>query len=67
LDVTDPEPIFPDNPLLTLDNVIITPHVAGFTAEGRRRSQVAAVEQVLAALRGGPMVNLLNPWKPRSF
>ena len=31
LDVTEQEPTPPDNPLLKLDNVVITPHIAGYT------------------------------------
>jgi len=36
LDVTVPEPLPPDHPLRTLPNVILTPHVAGPTVDGRR-------------------------------
>jgi len=36
LDVTQPEPLPPDHPLRTLPNVLLTPHVAGPTVDGRR-------------------------------
>ncbi len=37
LDVYDPEPILPENPLRTLPNVILTPHLAGLAANGQKR------------------------------
>lgn len=52
LDVFEEEPIRPDNPLLTLDNVVLTPHLAGATSECRRRTATVAVENVLQVLRG---------------
>ena len=42
----------PDNPLFSLDNVVLTPHVAGFTDEGKRRMGVTAAEDILRVLRG---------------
>jgi len=67
LDVWDPEPPKQDNPLLYMDNVIIAPHIAGFTHEGRLRSNPAAVEQVLMALRGEHPTWLVNEavWEKR--
>ncbi len=65
LDVFDPEPPRPDNPLLAMDNVIATAHVAAATVEGRRRSHVTAAQQVLTALRGEPTANIVNGWVPR--
>ncbi|MSU66667.1 MAG: hydroxyacid dehydrogenase [Opitutus sp.] len=61
LDVWPTEPTEPSNPLLTLDNVVATPHMAAYTQEGRRRSHVAAVQQVLMVLRGERPPSLLNP------
>jgi glyoxylate reductase len=52
LDVFDDEPIRPENPLLALDNVVLTPHIAGATSECRRRSASAAVENVIRVLQG---------------
>ena len=52
LDVLDQEPPAPDNPLFSLDNVVLTPHVAGFTDEGKRRMGVTAAEDILRVFRG---------------
>ena len=54
LDVFDQEPPEPDNPLFELDNIILTPHVAAFTDEGRKRMGVTAAEDILRVLRGEP-------------
>jgi glyoxylate reductase len=52
LDVTDPEPLPRDHPLLQLDNVIITPHLGSATEETRRRMAEISVENLLAGLEG---------------
>jgi phosphoglycerate dehydrogenase-like enzyme len=54
LDVTDPEPLPPDHPLLGRDDVIVTPHVASSTSAGRRRLYEHAIENALAVLEGRP-------------
>ena len=61
LDVTDPEPLSPDHPLLGMDNVIVTPHIASSTVAGRKRMNDMAFEQVAMALRGEIPTHLLNP------
>jgi glyoxylate reductase len=52
LDVTDPEPLPRDHPLLQLDNVIITPHLGSATEETRRRMAEMSIENLLAGLSG---------------
>jgi D-3-phosphoglycerate dehydrogenase len=61
LDVYDPEPPAPDNPLLRMDQVALTPHLASFTDEGRQRMGTMAVEDVLCVLRGERPPYLANP------
>lgn len=61
LDVTDPEPLPVDHPLLHLDNVLITPHVASWTQEAKRRMLMGAVDRVLEVLTGRQPVNVVNP------
>ncbi|MBM7583232.1 D-3-phosphoglycerate dehydrogenase [Caldicoprobacter guelmensis] len=52
LDVFHKEPLEPDNPLLELDNVILTPHVAALTKESGVKMAVEAVKQVIDYLEG---------------
>ena len=55
LDVTDPEPLPGDHPLLTLPNVTVTPHIAASTVETRDAMALLTVENILTALAGEPM------------
>ncbi|WP_420620457.1 NAD(P)-dependent oxidoreductase [Candidatus Poriferisocius sp.] len=61
LDVTEPEPLPPDHPLLGRDNVFVTPHVASTTTVGIVRLVGQALEQALIWLRGGTPEHLLDP------
>lgn len=58
-DVVSTEPIRPDNPLLGLDNMIITPHIAWASKESRQRLMAIAVENLRAYLAGQPQ-NVVN-------
>ncbi|MCZ6891139.1 MAG: D-glycerate dehydrogenase [Chloroflexi bacterium] len=61
LDVTEPEPIPPDHPLLTLPNVVVTPHVGSASLQTRREMALLAARNILAALNGREMPTCLNP------
>jgi glyoxylate reductase len=57
LDVTEPEPLPRDHPLLRLDNVIITPHLGSATEQTRQRMAEMSIENLLAGLAGQPLPN----------
>ncbi len=61
LDVFDPEPLPPGSPLIALDNVVVTPHVANMTPEAVRGMAASAATQILQALRGERPPHLVNP------
>ncbi len=61
LDVFDKEPISPDNPLLKLKNVILTPHIGSATLETRTRMAVLAAENTVKALKNKIPPCLVNP------
>jgi glyoxylate reductase len=55
LDVTDPEPLGADDPLLRAPNLIVLPHIGSATHEARERMADICVENLLAGLAGQPM------------
>ncbi len=57
LDVTDPEPLPRDHPLLSLDNVIIAPHLGSATEQTRQRMAEISVENLLRGLGGQPLLH----------
>jgi glyoxylate reductase len=68
LDVTDPEPIAPHDPVLRLDNVVITPHIGSASMATRARMAAMAVDNIMDAFAGrvprfcaNPQVRL-RPW-----
>ena len=61
LDVTDPEPPKPDNPLFTLDNVIVTAHSAFYTEDSIRDLRQRTVQAVVTALSGEWPNFIANP------
>lgn len=60
LDVTDPEPPQPENPLLAMDNVILTPHAAFYSEDSQAALQTMTAESVARVLQGYFPVNLVN-------
>ena len=56
LDVTDPEPLPRDHPLLSLDNVIIAPHLGSATEQTRQKMAEISVENLLRGLAGQPLL-----------
>ena len=61
LDVFHTEPPPPDHPLLALDNVVATPHVAGITVEAARQIAIATAEQWTTIFAGKVPPRLINP------
>ena len=55
LDVTDPEPLPPDDPLMRAPNAIVVPHIGSATTATRSKMADMAVDNLLAALDGRPM------------
>jgi glyoxylate reductase len=55
LDVTDPEPLPAEDPLLDAPNLIVVPHIGSATVRTRSKMAAMAVENLLAALAGDPM------------
>ena len=67
LDVFETHPIAPDHPLLTLDNVVLTPHLGGATEETIGRYSRMMAGDLVRFLDGLRPTNLVNPavWKAR--
>lgn len=55
LDVTDPEPLPPDHPLLELPNCLVVPHIASSSLKTRRAMALLAVDNLVAALTGAEL------------
>ncbi len=60
LDVLTQEPADPQNPLLHMDNVVVTPHLAASTMEAQREVGMQVVQQVVDALHGVDFRNAIN-------
>jgi lactate dehydrogenase-like 2-hydroxyacid dehydrogenase len=61
LDVTDPEPLAPDDPLLDAPNLLVLPHIGSATHQARERMADMAVDNLLAGLAGEPMPHAATP------
>jgi glyoxylate reductase len=61
VDVTDPEPLPRDHPLLRLENLTITPHLGSATEQTRQRMAEISVENLLAGLGGQPLLHTVRP------
>lgn len=55
-DVLDVEPVTPNHPLVGLQNVHLTPHIGSRTRESVERQGIAAVQNLVRVLEGGPMI-----------
>ncbi len=60
VDVFGEEPVDPDNPLLDVDNVVVTPHLGASTEAAQENVATSTAEQVVAAFADEPVMNALN-------
>ncbi len=61
LDVTEPEPIPQDSPLLSLENCLVVPHIASASVATRAKMAQMAVDNCIAGLRGERLPTCVNP------
>jgi glyoxylate reductase len=61
LDVTEPEPISINDPLLSLDNCLIVPHIASSSLATRSKMATMAADNLEAGLKGEPLPHCANP------
>jgi glyoxylate reductase len=61
LDVTDPEPLPLDSPLLELDNLVVCPHIASASWQTRGKMSMMAAENLIAGLKGERLPHCVNP------
>lgn len=60
LDVTNPEPMDKNNPLLNLPNVCVLPHIGSATVETRDQMALMAARNIIAALNNQKMPQVIN-------
>lgn len=61
LDVTNPEPIFKEDPILELSNVCVLPHIGSATEEARNGMARLAAQNIISFSKGEKMPNCVNP------
>jgi glyoxylate reductase len=61
LDVTNPEPMQKDNPLLSMDNVCILPHIGSATVEARNEMSRLAAENIISFYKNNSIPHIVNP------
>jgi len=61
LDVTNPEPMNPGNPLLEMENVCILPHIGSATIEARNEMSRMAAENIISYYKNNTVPNIVNP------
>lgn len=64
LDAFCQEPLGADHPFFTLENVLLTPHMAGYSREANERTSIAAAEDVARVLTGQAPLHRVNPCAP---
>lgn len=61
LDVTDPEPMRRDHPLLSMENACVLPHIGSATIEARDEMSRLAAQNIISYFKGEGIPNLVNP------
>jgi glyoxylate reductase len=61
LDVTNPEPMRPDHPLLSMPNVCVLPHIGSATEDTRAAMSLLAAKNIVAGLKGERLPFIVNP------
>jgi glyoxylate reductase len=61
LDVTNPEPMYADNPLLQMPNVAVLPHIGSATIEARTGMARLAAENIISFYKTGRPLTIVNP------
>ncbi len=67
LDVIENEPIENNNPLLSFENVYITPHIAAYTRDTMRRMDEKMVEDITKVIKGDTPMEIINPGVAATF